>query len=66
VRELRRLALEQAAIDAAGSRRKRSVGTLIDDLAAIEHQNPIEAAHRRQAVAITIEVRPFISRSIAC
>jgi hypothetical protein len=44
--ELRRLALEQATIDAAGSRGKRGVGTLFDDLAAIEHQNTVEAAYR--------------------
>jgi hypothetical protein len=39
VGELHRLTLEQAAIDAAGSRHKCGVGPLFDDLAAIEHQN---------------------------
>src|SRR5260221_12930828 len=48
--EFRRLALEQSAIDAAGTRSKRRVAALLDDLAAVEHENAIEAAHRRQPV----------------
>jgi Sulfite exporter TauE/SafE len=45
--KLRRLALEQPAIDSARPVGERGVGTLLDDLAAIEHQDAVEAAHRR-------------------
>src|SRR5262249_45747343 len=48
--ELRGLPLEQAAIGAAGAHRQRFVGALLDDLAAVEHQDAVEAAHRRQAM----------------
>ena len=47
-RQFQRLALEQAAIDAAGLPGEHRVRALLDDLAAIEHQDAIEAAHRRQ------------------
>src|SRR5882757_5960956 len=42
--ELRRLPLEQPAIDAAGPRRQHRVGALLDDLTAIEHEYAVEAA----------------------
>src|SRR5262249_1933237 len=48
--ELDHLTFEQAAIEAACPRRQRLVGALLDDLAAVENQDAIEAAHRRQAV----------------
>src|SRR5262245_1741113 len=48
--ELGGLQLEQAAIDAARARRERSVGALLDDLAAVEHQDAVEAAHRRKTM----------------
>src|SRR5437868_5669732 len=48
--ELHHLALEQAAIDAAGLAREPGMRALLDDLAAVEHQDAIEAAHRRQPV----------------
>ena len=41
ISELGCLALEQAAIDATGSRRKGGMGALFDDVAVIEYQNPI-------------------------
>src|SRR5436190_10165930 len=48
--ELRGLPLEQAAIDATGARRQRSMRALLNDLATVEHQDAIHAAHRRQPV----------------
>src|SRR6202022_1925256 len=43
--EFRRLALEQPAIDSPRPVGERGVGALLDDLAAIEHQDAVEAAH---------------------
>src|SRR6266851_7975188 len=40
--ELRRLPFEQPAIDSARAGGERGVGALLDDLAAIEHQNAVE------------------------
>src|SRR6267142_2711675 len=48
--EFRRLALEQPAIDSSRPGGERGMGTLLDDLAAVEHQDAVEAAHRRQPV----------------
>src|SRR6267154_6454908 len=48
--EFRRLALEQPAIDSPRPGGERGMGTLLDDLAAVEHQDAVEAAHRRQPV----------------
>src|SRR5512140_2431410 len=45
--ELHDLTLEQAAIDSPGLAREHGMGALLDDLAAVEHQDPVEAAHRR-------------------
>src|ERR1700726_3429585 len=48
--ELGRLPLEQPAIDSPGPGGERGMGSLLDDLAAIEPQDPVEAAYRRQPV----------------
>src|SRR5712691_1769011 len=48
--KFRGLALEQPAIDSSRPGGERGMGALLDDLAAVELQNPVEAAHRRQPV----------------
>src|SRR5438045_9055351 len=48
--ELRRLKFEQPAIDTAHTNGKRGMGALLDDFTAVEHQNSVEAAHRREPV----------------
>src|SRR3954454_1740825 len=48
--ELRRLKFEQPAIDTAYTKGKRGMGALLDDFTAVEHQNSVEAAHRREPV----------------
>ena len=44
--ELQHLPLEQPAIDSARAFGERGVVALLDDSAAVEHQDPVEAAHR--------------------
>src|ERR1700688_5139809 len=44
--EFRCLALEQTAIESARANGKRGMGALLDDLAAVEHQDGGEAEHR--------------------
>src|SRR4051794_37374167 len=46
--ELGRLPLEQPAIEPARPDRQHGMRALLDDPAVIEHQDAIEAAHRRQ------------------
>src|SRR4051794_5399853 len=48
--EFGHLPLEKAAIDAARPRRQRGMRALLDDPADVEHQDAIEAAHRRKPV----------------
>ncbi len=51
--------LEQPAIDAARARRQCRVVPCSTDLAAIEHQDAVEAAHRRQPVRDHDRGAPF-------
>jgi len=49
-RELGGLPLEQRTVDSVGTRNQRRMGALLDDVAAVEHQDTIEAAHGREPV----------------
>src|SRR5258708_7178221 len=48
--EFGRLPLEQPAIESARTNRERGMAALLDDFATVEHQDAVEAAHRRQSV----------------
>ena len=48
--QLQRLPLEQPPVDAAVQPDQRFVPALLDDAAAVEHQQPVERPHRRQPV----------------